>query len=152
MKDAKTVYLGLGANLGNREKNIEIALRELNKIAKVIKVATIIETDPVGTHHPEKYLNTALEIQTELNPTELIIRLEEIEHKMGRVRRERNEPRQVDLDILLYSNLTINTPPLQIPHPRMHKRRFVLEPLAEIAPDTIHPTTNKTISQLLKEL
>lgn len=129
-----TVYIALGSNLGNRQKNIETAIDEINQFAKVTKTATIIETAPETDKTQPNFLNTVIEIQTDLSPTELLIRLHEIEHKMGRIRTEKNAAREIDLDILLYGDQIINQPNLKIPHPRMHKRPFVTIPLAEIKP------------------
>ncbi len=134
MKETKTVYIALGANLGDRRKNIETAINEIASFAEITKTATIIETEPETEKDQPNFLNTVIEIHTDLSPTELLIRLHEIEHKMGRNREtaEKNAAREIDLDILLYGDEIINQPNLKIPHPRMHKRPFVTIPLAEI--------------------
>lgn len=145
------VYIALGSNLGDREKNLQIALEEIEKFATIKQKSSVHETEPVGPPQ-EKYLNMAIEISTELPPIILLVRLQEIEHKMGRVREIENGPRIIDLDILLYDKYIINQPNLKVPHPRMHKRLFVLEPLQEIAADTTHPTIKQTIKELWTKL
>lgn len=128
------IYIGLGTNLGDREQNLQIALKELSNFSKITKSSSIHETRPVGYKNQNDFLNMVIEIETDLSPTELIIRLQEVEHKMGRVKIIKNGPRIIDLDILLYGKKKIYEPNLIIPHPRMYKREFVLKPLAEIAP------------------
>jgi len=147
MKENK-VYLGLGSNLGNREKNLENAITEIAKFATISKRSSIIETEPVGYRDQGMFLNMALEIFTPLSPLELIFRLQEIEHKMGRVREIKDGPRTIDLDILIYNQEVLRQKNLEIPHPRMSERMFVLSPLNEIAPELKHPTLNQTIKQL----
>jgi 2-amino-4-hydroxy-6-hydroxymethyldihydropteridine diphosphokinase len=129
-------YLGIGSNLGDRAKNISMAIKKINRIksTKVTKISSIRETDPVSSIPQGKFLNAAIEINTSLLPKELLINLQSIESELGRVRSERNAPRTIDLDILLYGNLEINEKDLIIPHPRMNEREFVLIPLKEIAP------------------
>lgn len=129
------VYIGLGSNLGDRKGNIKRALRELSSTpVKVIKVSSLIETEPVGGPPQRNFINAAAQIQTELSPGELLKLLKSIERKLGRVPSERNGPRVIDLDILVYDRLAMATPELTIPHPRMTERDFVLKPLQEIAP------------------
>ncbi len=130
----KKIYLGLGTNLDNRRENLKIALKEIAIFAKIKNKSSIYETEPVGYKDQGKFLNMVIEIEADLSPQELIIRLHEIEHKMGRDRSKeiKNGPRIIDLDILLYGNKKIDEPHLKIPHPRMHKREFVLKPLSEI--------------------
>ncbi|MCM8787098.1 MAG: 2-amino-4-hydroxy-6-hydroxymethyldihydropteridine diphosphokinase [Candidatus Omnitrophica bacterium] len=141
------VYIGVGSNLGDRLKNINDAIEELkkNKKIKVEKVSTIIETEPEGNLAQPKYLNAVLKIKTSLSATKLLEILQLIETKLGRVRLEKNAPRTIDLDILLYSNKIIRKKNLEIPHPRMFNREFVLKPLFQIEPN-IH----KTLSRLMK--
>ena len=129
------VYVGVGSNLGNREENIEKAflLMEKNGI-KIFKRSLLIETDPMGGPVQGKFLNAVIEVETKLNPWELLETLQDIEKKIGRARTIVNGPRTIDLDILLYENVTLKTPKLTIPHPRMFEREFVLKPLLEIAP------------------
>lgn len=149
---ANRVYIALGTNIGNREKNLQTALLELGKNCEIIKKSSIYETKPVGFKDQDDFLNMVIEAETELQPTELIINLQEIEHRMGRVKEILDGPRIIDLDILFYERQLIDTPNLKIPHPRLHKRNFVLKPLMEIAADFIHPKLKKSIQQLYKEL
>ena len=132
------VYIALGSNLGDRAGCIQRAVAALQeKGALVLKQSTIIETDPVGGPPQDKFLNAVIKIETELSPAELLSVCLSIERQMGRVRDVRNGPRTIDLDILLYDHLTIDTPQLQIPHPRMREREFVMKPLKEIEPDLL---------------
>lgn len=135
MKENNKAFIGIGTNLGNREQNLKTALEEIGKIAEIKKKSRIHKTKPVGYKNQGDFLNMVIEIETNLLPTNLIIKLHEIEHKMGRVREIKNGPRIIDLDILIYGNLKINEPHLKIPHPQMHERDFVLKPLKEISND-----------------
>ena len=131
-----TVYLGIGSNLGNRKKNIEDAVTSLKKNhINVLKRSTVIETDPVGgPPDQEKFLNGVLKVQTPLTPQKLLNLLKQIEQELGRAKTVLNGPRIIDLDILLYDHLKLQTPQLTLPHPRMFKRDFVMKPLKEIEP------------------
>ena len=138
-----TVYLGIGSNLNDRRKNIDQALALLQeKGGEVLRCSTIIETDPVGGPPQNKFLNGVVQIQTELSPQKLLKVLKEIEITLKRTRTEINGPRTIDLDILLYDNLHINTNELTIPHPRMFDRDFVMKPLREIAPEITRSETH----------
>jgi len=150
--ETKIVYLGLGSNLGDRNINLETAINKIAEIAKIRNRSSIYETDPLGHEDQEKFLNMAIEISTQLSPTELIVKLLEIEHTMGRIREVKNGPRTIDIDILLYDQYIIVEEGLIIPHIHMHEREFVLRPLAEIAENAYHPTFKKKIKQLLDEL
>ena len=152
---ADTAYIGLGANLGDREGNLLAALESLRKAAgvKVTAVSGFLENEAVGgPAGSPPFLNAVAKVETELAPEELMARLLEIEKAMGRQRREKWGPRVIDLDLLLYEDRVIDTPGLKVPHPLMHTRRFVLQPLAEIAPEAIHPVLGKRILHLLREL
>src|SRR4051794_25554062 len=132
-----TAYIALGANLGDREANLRAALDHLNRTSgvKVMCVSRFLETPAVGgPPDSPPFLNAAAELRTTLGPAELLQTLLAIEHALGRVRRERWEPRIIDLDLLLYGDQVIDAPQLKVPHPLMHARAFVLEPLNEIAP------------------
>ncbi|MCK4463519.1 MAG: 2-amino-4-hydroxy-6-hydroxymethyldihydropteridine diphosphokinase [Candidatus Omnitrophica bacterium] len=129
-----TSYIGIGSNLGDRQGNINKAisyLKDSDKI-EVKKVSSIYETEPIGGPPQGKFLNGVIEIDTDLSPLDLLDRLDEIEMKLGRVHSEKNGPRTIDLDILLYSDTQINNERLTIPHPHMQEREFVLRGLREI--------------------
>lgn len=145
--------ISLGSNLGESPIILEKALQTLEQTSVIIieKISSWYETLPVGPAQPN-YINGCAIIQTQLSPQNLLTTLLEIETKFGRIRAERWGARTLDLDLILYENLIFNTPQLQIPHPRMKERAFVLLPLAEIAPNWIEPVTGKTITELLKEI
>lgn len=146
----KLVYLSLGSNLGDRERHLEMALQKLAAPdLHILRVSSVYETEPVGTSDPRLFLNLVAEAETELFPMQLLWRVGKIEQALGRVRTVVNGPRTIDIDILLYSLAVIHTIALQVPHPRMTERRFVLAPLAELAPDLRHPVTHQTIRELL---
>lgn len=132
-----TVYLGLGSNLGDREGNIRNALRLLKKNFSIEKISSIIETDPVGFLDQEKFLNAVLKGKTQLSPLDLLLQIQSIEEKLGRIKTVRNGPRTIDIDILLYDQEKISTPHLTIPHPRMWERDFVVRLLKEIEPNVV---------------
>ena len=137
-------YLGIGSNLGNRKKHIESAITLLKKNSiDVLRCSSIIETAPVGGPSNQQYfLNGALKIETELSAQDLLDVLKSIEKKLGRENTERNGPRPIDLDILIYDQLQIQTPQLTIPHPRMIERDFVMRPLHEIEPQLTEDLTH----------
>jgi 2-amino-4-hydroxy-6-hydroxymethyldihydropteridine diphosphokinase len=136
--DSNRVYVGVGANLGTPRETIAAALALLDQDSDVelVAVSTLQETDPVGYEEQPRFLNGVVQLGTELSPQELLARLLAIETRLGRVRGEgpRFGPRTIDLDLLLYGEETIDEPGLTLPHPRLHERRFVLEPLAELDP------------------
>lgn len=129
-----TVYLGIGSNLGNRRANINKAIAKLKHIAgvKITKTSKIIETQPQGGPPQNKFLNGVIEIETSLMPFKLLSQLKKIEKELGRVKSAVNGPRVIDLDILTFGKMRINTPRLKIPHPRMYEREFVMKPLKEL--------------------
>jgi len=146
----KLVYLSLGSNLGNRERNLESALDKLaGSDFHIRRVSSVYETEPVQATDPRWFLNLVVEAETDLFPMQLLWRVGKIEHELGRVRTTVNGPRTIDIDILLYSRAVIHSPDLQVPHPRMSERRFVLAPLAELAPELRHPVSRKTVRELL---
>ncbi len=143
-------YIGLGSNLGNREKMITLSMEYLNRThnINITKRSSFYETEPVGGPPQGDFINAAIEVETELSPEDLLDKLQEIEVRLKRKRTIKDGPRTIDMDILLYDNIILNTDSLDIPHPLMHKRMFVLEPLTEIAPQLIHPVSGKSIIQL----
>jgi 2-amino-4-hydroxy-6-hydroxymethyldihydropteridine diphosphokinase len=149
VNDIVTAYLSLGANLGDRQANLDQALKLISERMRLGKVSSIYDTEPVGMTNQPRFLNLACEVLTRLSPEGLLALIKGIELKMGRYSRT-GEPRIIDIDIVLFGDQVINTPDLVIPHPRMHERAFVLIPLAEIAPDLVHPVLKKTIKDLDK--
>jgi GTP cyclohydrolase-4 len=147
-----TVYLGLGSNLGDRQKNLKRALQLLGQYVVVEKVSSVYETEPVGFAQQPKFLNAVCRVSATLSPERLLMVVKEIEMEMGRKPSFRNAPRPIDVDILFYEDEVVNSSGLQIPHPRLAERAFVLVPLAEIAPDLVHPVYLKTVTELLDEL
>ena len=146
------VYFGLGTNLGNREENLRAALHELAVDFTIVQVSPVYETDPVGFVEQPAFLNLAVSAMTTLSPNEALERVKRIEQQLGRMKTVRNGPRVIDIDILLYDNVAMNTDALSIPHPRLHERAFVLVPLLDIAPDIKHPGLNKSINELHGDL
>jgi 2-amino-4-hydroxy-6-hydroxymethyldihydropteridine diphosphokinase len=152
---AVTVYLALGANLGEREENIRSALAALDASegVEVVRVSSFLENAAVGgPAGSPAYLNAAAEIMTTLGSHALLHRTLQIERDLGRVRVNKWEPRTIDIDILLFGDQIISSQELVVPHPLMHERRFVLQPLAEIAPEAVHPVLQMTIGGLLENL
>jgi 2-amino-4-hydroxy-6-hydroxymethyldihydropteridine diphosphokinase len=150
-----TAYIALGSNLGDRAASLHSAIRDLNATPsiRVVRVSTFHDTEAVGgPANQGRYLNAAARIETSLNPASLLAALLSIEQRHGRVRDEKNAPRTLDLDILLYDDLVTTSGDPVIPHPRMHERRFVLAPLVEIAADLQHPQLKKSMREILGEL
>jgi 2-amino-4-hydroxy-6-hydroxymethyldihydropteridine diphosphokinase len=146
------VYLSLGSNLGDREAQLQEVIRRLESTGTLRSVSSIYETEPVEFTDQPQFLNCAVALETSSTPEQLMLQLLTIEKAMGRQRIQKKGPRTIDLDILLFEDEVIATPVLTIPHPAMQYRRFVLEPLAEVAPDAMHPVLRKTVRELLEEL
>ena len=146
----KRVYLSLGSNIGDREANLRAAIEKLKELGAVVAVSSFYETEPVDFTDQPWFLNCAAAIRTELTPELLLAKVRAIELEMGRRRIQPKGPRNIDIDILLFGDAVISTSELKIPHPAMQERRFVLEPLAEIAPEARHPVLKKTVRELLQ--
>ena len=148
------VFVGVGSNLGNRVTAIEQATQLISELpdTELISAASLFETEPVGNENQPKFINSVVQIATKLDPKRFLICLKQIEEALGRMERERWGPREIDLDILVYGERILNEPDLIIPHPEMTRRRFVLVPMAELAPQLIIPGRSKTILDLLHGL
>jgi 2-amino-4-hydroxy-6-hydroxymethyldihydropteridine diphosphokinase len=144
----KVVFLSLGSNVGDRAANLNDAIGRLAALGQVVAVSSFYETEPVGFTVQPWFLNCALKLDTEKMPRQLIAGILDLEQEMGRRRAQKNGPRTIDIDILLFGSSIVETKSLTIPHPAMHERRFVLEPLAEIAPDVRHPALKRSIREL----
>ena len=154
MQATARVFLAVGSNLGDRVKNLARAVSQLKQAHGIefVRASNTYETEPVGGPSQGKYLNAVWEIRTHLSPHNLLQMLLMIETSLGRERQGRNFPRTLDLDILFYDQKIIHEQGLVIPHPRLHERAFVLNPLCDLAPDWIHPEFQKTIQTLLEDL
>ncbi|HXK07856.1 MAG TPA: 2-amino-4-hydroxy-6-hydroxymethyldihydropteridine diphosphokinase [Verrucomicrobiae bacterium] len=144
----KRVYLSLGSNLGDREANLSAALDRV----KPVRVSPVYETEPVDYKAQAWFLNLVAEVETGLFPRQLLAQTRRIERELGRVRTLPKGPRTIDIDILLFGAAVMRTPELEIPHPRMAERRFVLQPLADLAPDLRHPVTHRSVREMLAGL
>ena len=147
-----TVYIALGTNLGERKANLRAAIELMPPIVKVLAKSHIYETPPWGYEDQPAFLNMVVKAETSLEPESLLKYLKQLEVQLGREQNFRWGPRLIDLDILFYDDLVIDTPPLVIPHPRLHERAFVLVPLADVAPDVVHQVIQRKVSDLLLEI
>jgi 2-amino-4-hydroxy-6-hydroxymethyldihydropteridine diphosphokinase len=146
----KIVYLGLGSNVGDREGWLRKAVDTLqSRDMRILRMSPVYETEPQGRRNQNWFLNAVAEAETELFPLQLLRRIGKIEKELGRKRIAQNAPRTIDIDILFYGNAVVSTAALEIPHPRLRERRFVLAPLADLAPDLRDPVTRRTIRELL---
>jgi 2-amino-4-hydroxy-6-hydroxymethyldihydropteridine diphosphokinase len=149
---AQTAFLALGSNLGNRRRNLERAVRAIASFGKVVAVSSFYETPPEGFENQPDFLNAVLEIETRQQPRELLASAQALEKLLGRTPTFRNGPREIDVDLLDVGGVILRRPGLVLPHPRLHRRRFVLQPLAQIAPRWRHPKLKATASELLARL
>ena len=147
-------FVAIGSNIGEKLQNCLKAIRLLDSVkgCRVLKKSSFYKTEPVGYKEQDWFINCAVLIETELNPYELLDRLQEIEVLMGRKKSFKWGPRVIDLDLLLYEDMVINGKRLTIPHPLMHKRRFVLVPVSELEPDLIHPVLNRSVTDILRDI
>ena len=149
----KIAYLGLGSNLGDRSANLAEAITRLaGESLRVLRASSLWETEPRDFLDQPWFLNQVLEVESALLPRQLFQRIQRVEREMGRRRTTPKGPRTIDIDILLYGNAVVKSDDLEIPHPRMTERRFVLAPLAELAPDLRHPVSQRTVRELLAEV
>jgi len=148
----QVAYLSLGSNVGNREKHLRDAIAKLESVGTIVAVSSFYETEPVELTSQAWFLNCAVALETTETPEQLMTELLDIEQRMGRGRIQKKGPRTIDIDIVLFGDAVVQTPKLTIPHPAMHQRRFVLEPLAEIAPEAWHPILKRSVKELLETL
>src|SRR3954453_1880163 len=147
-----TAYIGVGSNLGDRTATLRTAVRRLQKFGQITGVSSLYETEPVGYLEQPAFLNAVVALDTELAPVDLLRALLGIEGDLGRTRSFPDAPPPLDLDLLLVDDVTLETADMTLPHPRLHERAFVLVPLAELAPEMVHPVSGQTLRQLLSSL
>lgn len=145
-------YLSLGSNVGDRAANLKLAIERLGELGKIIAASSFYETEPVEVTGQPWFLNCAVALDTEKMPKQLLAAILDIEQDLGRKRTQKKGPRTIDIDILLFGASIVETKGLTIPHPAMHERRFVLEPLAEIAPEVRHPVFKRTVREMREAL
>lgn len=145
-------WVGLGSNLGDREGHLRAALKGLAGLGEVTRVSPVYETEPVGFREQDPFLNAVACVRTTLAPDGFLQGLQRIELAAGRVRIQRDGPRTLDLDLLFWGGSVLELAGLEVPHPRLHLRRFVLAPLCDVAPDLVHPCIGRTALQLLETL
>jgi 2-amino-4-hydroxy-6-hydroxymethyldihydropteridine diphosphokinase len=149
---ASKAYLSLGANVGDRAASLRSAIRQLGAFGRVVAESSFYETEPVEFTDQPWFLNCAVALETNQTPLQLMTSILRLEEQMGRRRVQPKGPRTIDIDVLLFDDIVLDSPSLIIPHPALHERRFVLEPLSEIAPDVLHPLLSKTILALRNQL
>ena len=147
----KRIFLGLGSNIGDRERNLRMAVERLtSREVRILHISRIYETEPLDYKDQAWFLNQVVEAETTLFPMQLLTRIGRVERELGRTRTLRKGPRTIDIDILFYGTAIMETARLEVPHPRIAERRFVLAPLAELAPDLRHPGTHRNVRQMLE--
>ena len=146
------VYLSLGSNVGEREVHLREAIARLQRVGEIVSVSSFYETEPVEVTNQRWFLNCAVIVETKKSPKQVMAAILQLEHEMGRERLQKKGPRIIDVDIVLFADKIIHSTEVTVPHPAMQDRRFVLQPLAEIAPEARHPTSRKTVREMLEAL
>jgi 2-amino-4-hydroxy-6-hydroxymethyldihydropteridine diphosphokinase len=146
------VYLSLGSNVGDTEKNIKKAIQNIGDLYKITKISKLYTTEPVGFKEQDWFLNCVVEIETSVHPEIIFASMQALEKKLGRTETRLDGPRTIDIDLLFYGDKVVNRVNLTIPHLRVHERRFVLQPMLDVNPDFKHPVLKKTIQQLYDAL
>lgn len=148
----RDIYLGLGSNIGNKKAHLERALEHITGFMTILRVSSLYETAPVGNLNQDWFLNAVIEVDAEQSPRELMDVLLGLESDMGRCRETLGDPRTIDMDILFFNSKIVEREDLQIPHPRLRERRFVLEPLMELCPQFVHPVLKITVTDMTRQL